>query len=45
MSVAELKKVELYYHKSVQESVARIIQRSGVCQIIESAEEPEARLT
>ena len=44
MGVAELKKVELYYHKSVQEDVARIVQRSGVCQIIEP-DEPEARLT
>ncbi|MDR2178888.1 MAG: V-type ATP synthase subunit I [Synergistaceae bacterium] len=44
MGVAELKKVELYYHKSVEENVARIVQRSGVCQIIESAEGPEARL-
>ncbi|MDR1979635.1 MAG: V-type ATP synthase subunit I [Synergistaceae bacterium] len=51
MGVAELKKVELYYHKSVQENVARILQRSGACQIIESEEtgprpaEVDARLT
>ncbi|MDR1623087.1 MAG: V-type ATP synthase subunit I [Synergistaceae bacterium] len=44
MGVAELKKAELYYHKSLQENVARIVQRSGVCQIIESEDEPDARL-
>ncbi|MDR1376100.1 MAG: V-type ATP synthase subunit I [Synergistaceae bacterium] len=38
MGVAELKKAELYYHKSMEENVARIIQRSGVCQIIEPSE-------
>jgi len=35
MGVTELKKVELYYHKSVRENVAAAIQRSGACQIIE----------
>ena len=35
MGVAKLKKVELYYHKSVQEDVAKTLQHSGICQIIE----------
>lgn len=34
MGVAKLKKVELYYHKSVQEEIAKILQHSGACQII-----------
>ncbi|MDR1731179.1 MAG: V-type ATP synthase subunit I [Synergistaceae bacterium] len=38
MGVAELRKAELYYHKSVQEDIAAALQRSGVCQIIEDAE-------
>ncbi|MDR2528523.1 MAG: V-type ATP synthase subunit I [Synergistaceae bacterium] len=43
MAVAELKKAELYYHKSVQEDVARVLQRSGVCHIIEDSREERAR--
>ncbi|MDR1379680.1 MAG: V-type ATP synthase subunit I [Synergistaceae bacterium] len=43
MGVVKLKKAELYYHKSVEENIARIIQRSGVCQIIESSEETSVR--
>ena len=35
MAVTDLKKAELYYHKSVQEEVAEVLQHSGVCQIIE----------
>ncbi|MDR3230502.1 MAG: V-type ATP synthase subunit I [Synergistaceae bacterium] len=35
MGVAELKKAELYYHKSVRDDVAKILQSSGACQIIE----------
>ena len=35
MGVAELRKAELYYHKSVQEDVAKTLQHSGACQIIE----------
>lgn len=41
MGVAKLKKVRLYYHKSVQEDVAKTLQHSGVCQIIE---EPSTEL-
>ncbi|NLL37112.1 MAG: V-type ATP synthase subunit I [Fretibacterium sp.] len=37
MGVTKLKKAELYYHKSVQEKVAEILQASGVCQLIESS--------
>ena len=33
MGVAKLKKVELYYHKSVKDDVTKILQRSGACQI------------
>jgi V/A-type H+-transporting ATPase subunit I len=44
MGVAELKKTELYYHKSVQDDVAKALQYSGACQIIESAaDEPGER--
>ena len=34
MGVAKLKKAELYYHKSVREEIAAVLQDSGVCQII-----------
>ncbi|MDR1875801.1 MAG: V-type ATP synthase subunit I [Synergistaceae bacterium] len=37
MGVAELKKAELYYHRSVQEDVAKTLQHSGSCQIIETS--------
>ena len=39
MGVARLKKAELYYHKSVHEQVAAVLQESGACQIISTAEE------
>jgi V/A-type H+-transporting ATPase subunit I len=39
MGVVKLKKAELYYHKSVRDDVAKILQRSGVCQVIEPAGE------
>jgi V/A-type H+-transporting ATPase subunit I len=39
MGVAKLKKLELYYHKSVKNEVTEVLQRSGACQIIESAED------
>ncbi len=42
MAVAELKKAELYYHRSVQEDVAKTLQYSGACQIIEETEKPES---
>lgn len=38
MGVAELKKVELYYHKSVREEIAKTLQHSGVCQIIDEVD-------
>ncbi|MDO4786105.1 MAG: V-type ATP synthase subunit I [Fretibacterium sp.] len=44
MGVAKLKKAELYYHKSVREEIAEVLQDSGVCQIIEDPER-EARPT
>ena len=34
MGVAKLKKAELYYHKSVREEIAAVLQDSGVCQVI-----------
>ncbi|MCL1940296.1 MAG: V-type ATP synthase subunit I [Synergistaceae bacterium] len=34
MSVAELKKAVLYYHKSIQDDVLLTLQKSGVCEII-----------
>ncbi|GHS99074.1 V-type ATP synthase subunit I [Synergistales bacterium] len=40
MGVAELKKAELYYHKSVRSEVAKVLQESGVCQVV-SASLPE----
>ncbi|MCL2010834.1 MAG: hypothetical protein FWG71_09885, partial [Synergistaceae bacterium] len=43
MGVVKLKKVELYYHKSVKDDVAKALQRSGACQIIESAEDFQDR--
>ena len=43
MGVAELKKAELYYHKSLRDDVARVLQRSGVCHIIEDSHEESAR--
>ena len=39
MGVAKLKKAELYYHKSVHEQIAAILQESGACQIISTVEE------
>ena len=39
MGVARLKKAELYYHKSVHEQIAAILQESGACQIISTVEE------
>ena len=51
MGVARLKKAELYYHKSVREEIAEVLQDSGVCQIIEDPDravrpaEIEARLS
>ena len=51
MGVAKLKKAELYYHKSVREEIAAVLQDSGVCQVIEDPEraarpaEVEARLS
>lgn len=38
MGVAKLKKAELYYHKSVREEIAGVLQDSGVCQVIEDPE-------
>ncbi len=37
MGITKLKKAELYYHKSVQEEIAEILQSSGVCQIMGSS--------
>ena len=51
MGVAKLKKAELYYHKSVREAIAEVLQDSGVCQVIGDPEravrpsEVEARLS
>ena len=51
MGVAKLKKAELYYHKSVREEIAAVLQDSGVCQVIGDPEraarpaEIEARLS
>ena len=51
MGVAKLKKAELYYHKSVREEIAEVLQDSGVCQVIGDPEraarpsEIEARLS
>ena len=51
MGVAKLKKAELYYHKSVREEIAEVLQDSGVCQVIGDPEravrpsEVEARLS
>ena len=42
MGVARLKKAELYYHKSVNEQIAAILQKSGACQIISSTDETPA---
>ena len=39
MGVARLKKAELYYHKSVHEQIAAILQGLGACQIISTVEE------
>ncbi|MBQ7578654.1 MAG: V-type ATP synthase subunit I [Synergistaceae bacterium] len=39
MGVARLKKAELYYHKSVHEQIAAILQESGACQIISTVAE------
>ena len=39
MGVARLKKAELYYHKSVHEQIAAVLQESGACQIISTSEE------
>ena len=39
MGVARLKKAELYYHKSVHEQIAAVLQNSGACQIISTTEE------
>ncbi|MBR2208428.1 MAG: V-type ATP synthase subunit I [Synergistaceae bacterium] len=39
MGVARLKKAELYYHKSVHEQIAAVLQETGACQIISTAEE------
>lgn len=39
MGVARLKKAELYYHKSVHEQIAAVLQGSGACQIISTSEE------
>ena len=39
MGVAKLKKAELYYHKSVHEQIAAILQGLGACQIISTVEE------
>ena len=38
MGVSKLKKAELYYHKSVHDEVAAVLQESGSCQIIASDE-------
>jgi len=38
MGVARLKKAELYYHKSVHEQIAAVLQETGACQIISTAE-------
>ncbi|MBQ7220387.1 MAG: V-type ATP synthase subunit I [Synergistaceae bacterium] len=37
--MARLKKAELYYHKSVHEEIAAVLQNSGACQIISTQEE------
>ena len=42
MGVARLKKAELYYHKSVHEQIAAVLQESGACQIISSNAEVPA---
>ncbi len=38
MGVARLKKAELYYHKSVHEQIAAVLQETGACQIISTTE-------
>jgi len=43
MGVAKLKKAELYYHKSVHEQIAAVLQETGACQIISTAEENNSR--
>lgn len=36
MGVAKLKKAELYYHKSVHDEIAAVLQEAGACQVIGS---------
>ena len=43
MGVARLKKAELYYHKSVHEQIAAVLQETGACQIISTTEENQPR--
>ncbi len=42
MAVSRLKKAELYYHKSLSDQVAGILQESGACQIIGTEENSSA---
>ena len=42
MGVSKLKKAELYYHKSVNDQVAAVLQELGACQIIATDEIPDS---